>query len=224
MGNWIRLTASDGHTFDAWRAEPKGTPKGGVVVIQEIFGVNAHVREVAEGYAADGYLAIAPAIYDRIEPKLECEYSAEEVAKARDWRGQCDLDQVVLDMAAAADCAAEGGKVGMVGYCWGGTLVYVSCCRLADKVAAGSGYYGGQIMPHLDETVVSPLQLHFGEKDGGIPLDDVEAIRTAKPDVEIFVYDGAGHGFNCDHRGSYHEAHAATAKQRTLAHFAKHLV
>lgn len=223
MGEWIKLTASDGHTFDAWKAEPEGTPKGAVVVIMEIFGVNSHIREVAEGYARDGYLAIAPAIYDRIEPRLECGYTPDEIARAREWRAACDLDKVILDVEAAAVEAGKAGKVGIVGYCWGGSIVYVSCCRLADKIAAGSGYYGGQILPHLGETVGAPLQLHFGEKDAGIPLSDVEQIRKAKPDVEVFIYEGADHGFNCDHRGSWNAASAATAKERTLAHFAKHV-
>jgi carboxymethylenebutenolidase len=223
MGEWIRLTASDGHGFDAWKAEPDGEPKGAVVVIMEIFGVNQHIREVADGYARDGYLAIAPAIYDRIEPGLECGYTPEDIAKAREWRAACDMDKVILDVEAAADEAAKAGRVGIVGYCWGGSIVFVSCCRLGGKIAAGSGYYGGQITPHLDEEVRAPLMLHFGEKDGGIPLDDVEKIRAAKPEVEVFVYDGAGHGFNCDHRADFDAGSAATAKQRTLAHFAKHV-
>jgi carboxymethylenebutenolidase len=220
MGDWIRLKAADGHEFDAWKAEPEGTPKGAVVVIMEIFGVNAHIREVAEGYAKDGYLAIAPAIYDRIEPRLECGYTPDEIAKARDWRAACDLDQVIMDVEAAVDEASGAGKVGMVGYCWGGSIVFISCCRLANKVSAGSGYYGGQILPHLGETVGAPLQLHFGENDGGIPLDDVEQIRAAKPEVDVFIYEGTGHGFNCDHRPGHHAEHAATARQRTLSLFA----
>lgn len=223
MGDWIRLKAKDGHEFDAWKAEPEGAPKGAVVVIMEIFGVNSHIREVAEGYARDGYVAIAPAIYDRIKPRLECGYTPDEIAKARDWRAQCDLDEVIMDVEAAVDEASKAGKVGMVGYCWGGSIVFVSCCRMGGKVAAGSGYYGGQITPHLDEEVNAPLMLHFGEKDGGIPLDDVERIRAAKPGVEVFVYEGAGHGFNCDHRADHHPAHAQTARERTLALFASHV-
>jgi carboxymethylenebutenolidase len=223
MGEWIRLTASDGHTFDAWKAVPEGTPKGAVVVIMEIFGVNAHIREVAEGYAKDGYLAIAPAIYDRLEPRLECGYTPDEIAKARGWKEACDMDQVIMDVDATVTEASKAGKVGMVGYCWGGSIVFVSCCRLGGKVSAGSGYYGGQIMPHLGETVNAPVMLHFGENDGGIPLTDVDKIREAKPEVEIFVYEGTGHGFNCDHRPGFDEGHAATARARTLAHFASHV-
>ncbi|WP_417514135.1 dienelactone hydrolase family protein [Minwuia sp.] len=223
MGDWIRLTASDGHEFDAWRADPEGKPKGGVIVIQEIFGVNEHIRDVTNRYAADGYLAIAPAIYDRVEPKLECGYTPDEIAKALEWRAACDLDKVMLDIEAAADAAAEAGKVGIVGYCWGGTLVFVSCCRLSDKIAAGSGYYGGQIVPHLDEKVGAPLILHFGENDGGIPLDDVEKIRKATSGVEVFVYENTGHGFNCDHRKDFHAENAALALGRTLELFSKHV-
>ncbi|WP_416899826.1 MAG: dienelactone hydrolase family protein [Minwuia sp.] len=223
MGEWIKLKAADGHEFDAWQAQPDGKPKGAVVVIMEIFGVNEHIRDVANGYARDGYLAIAPAIYDRIEPRLECGYSPDEIAKAREWRGACDLDKVIMDVEAAVDEASKAGKVGMVGYCWGGSIVFVSCCRLGDKLAAGSGYYGGQIVPHLGEEVKAPLMLHFGEKDGGIPLSDVEKIREAKPDVKIYIYDGAGHGFNCDHRADFHPENAALARGRTLEHFAKHV-
>ncbi|PJK27537.1 dienelactone hydrolase family protein [Minwuia thermotolerans] len=223
MGQWIKLKASDGHEFDAWRAAPAGTPKGAVVVIQEIFGVNAHIRDVAEGYAAEGYLAIAPAIYDRIEPGLECGYTPEEIAKAREWRAACDLDKVLLDIEAAVDEASKAGKVGMVGYCWGGSLVYISCCRMGDKVAAGSGYYGGQIMPHITEEVKAPLILHFGENDKSIPLQDVRNIAESHPEVGVHLYKDTGHGFNCDHRADYHAENARVARELTLKHFAEHV-
>lgn len=223
MGDWIKLEASDGHRFDAYRAEPNGKPKGSVVVIQEIFGVNEHVRDVTETYARHGYLAIAPAVYDRIEPGLECGYTPEDIAKGREWRAKCDLGKVLLDVGAAVDAASAAGKVGMVGYCWGGSITYLAACRLGGRLSAGSGYYGGQIMPHIDEKVVAPLILHFGELDKSIPLENVEAIRKAHPEVQVYVYEGAGHGFNCDHRGDYHAAHAETALRRTLEHFEQHL-
>ncbi|MEC9346601.1 MAG: dienelactone hydrolase family protein [Pseudomonadota bacterium] len=222
MGEWIRLKAADGFEFDAWKAVPTGKAKGGVVVVQEIFGVNAHIRAVTDAFAGAGYLAVAPAIYDRVEPKLECGYTPEDIAKARDWRAGCNLDNVMLDIDAAAKEASAGGKVGIVGYCWGGSLSFVAACRLP-SISAASGYYGGQIVPHLDETVVAPTMLHFGALDKGIPLTDVETIRSRKPDVQVFVYEGAGHGFNCDHRADYNAACAATALERTMAHFAKHL-
>ncbi|ANK82487.1 MAG: hypothetical protein TEF_18100 [Rhizobiales bacterium NRL2] len=223
MGQWIKLKASDGHEFDAWRAAPAGTPKGAVVVIQEIFGVNAHIRDVAEGYAAEGYLAIAPAIYDRIEPGLECGYTPEEIAKAREWRAACDLDKVLLDIEAAVDEASKAGRVGMVGYCWGGSLVYIACCRMGDKVAAGSGYYGGQIMPHITEEVKAPLILHFGENDKSIPVQDVRNIAESHPEVGVHLYKDTGHGFNCDHRADYHAENARVARELTLKHFAEHV-
>lgn len=223
MGQWIRLKASDGHEFDAWEASPAGMPKGAVVVIQEIFGVNAHIRDVADGYAKEGYLAIAPAIYDRIEPGLECGYTPEDIAKAREWRAAADLDKVLLDIEAAVGEASKAGKVGMVGYCWGGSLVYISCCRMGGKVAAGSGYYGGQIMPHIEETVHAPLILHFGENDHSIPLEDVQKIAEKHPEVEVHVYKDTGHGFNCDHRADYHAENAKVALDRTLQHFARHV-
>lgn len=223
MGDWIRLTAGDGHGFDVYRAEPEGKPRGAVVVVQEIFGVNPHIRNVADGYAEAGYLVLAPAIYDRVGPGLECGYTPEDIVKGRDWRAACDMDQVMLDLTATVDAASAAGKVGMVGYCWGGSLTFVSACRLAPKLSAAIGYYGGQIMPHIDETPGAAVMLHFGELDKSIPLDDVERIRAAQPDVQVFVYEGAGHGFNCDHRADHHPAHAATALQRTLDLFATHL-
>ena len=223
MGEWIKLKASDGHEFDAWKASPAGAPKGAVVVIQEIFGVNAHIRDVAEGYAKDGYLAIAPAIYDRIEPGLECGYTPDEIAKAREWRAACELDKVLLDIEATVDEAAKAGRVGMVGYCWGGSLVYISCCRMGGKVAAGSGYYGGQIMPHNAEEVKAPLILHFGENDQSIPLQDVRNIAESHPEVAVHIYKDTGHGFNCDHRADFHPENAKVARELTLKHFAEHV-
>lgn len=220
MGSMIRLTAADGFEFGAWRAEPEAPAKGGIVVIQEIFGVNSHIRSVADGYARAGYLAIAPAIYDRVEPNVELGYVGDDVARGRDIRAACKLDQVMADLAAAADMAATAGKVGIVGYCWGGSLAYVAACRLGDKLAAAVGYYGGQITPHLDEAPGVPTMLHFGDQDTSIPLADVDRIRAARPEVEVFVYDGAGHGFNCEQRASYHEAHAQTALARSHALFA----
>lgn len=223
MGDWMKLTAEDGHAFDVYRAAPEGKPRGAVVVVQEIFGVNPHIRNVADGYAEAGYLALAPAIYDRVEPGLECGYTPDDIAKGRDWRAACDLEKVMLDLSATVDEAGKSGKVGMVGYCWGGTLTFVSACRLAPRLSAASGYYGGQIMPHIAEQPGAATMLHFGELDKSIPLDDVEAIRAAHPEVEVFVYKGAGHGFNCDHRVDHHPTHAATALKRTLDLFARHL-
>ena len=224
MGQTITLTASDGATISAYRADPEGTPRGGVVVVQEIFGVNDHIRSVADGYAADGYLAVAPALFDRVRAGVELGYDAEGIDVGRKIAfDDLTSDQVMADISAAADCASEGGKVGIVGYCWGGSMCYVASARLADKIAAASGYYGGQIMPHLDERPAAPLLLHFGTEDHGIPLKNVHAIAERWDHVGVHIYEGADHGFNCDARASFHPDAAALAKQRTLAHFAEHL-
>ncbi len=223
MGENIRLTAADGFEFGAYRARPDGAPRAGVVVIQELFGVNVHICAVCDRYAEAGYLAVAPAIYDRVEPDVQIGYTADDVTRGREIRAECDMANVIADATAAADCAADAGKVGIVGYCWGGQIVYVASCRLGDKLTCGSGYYGGGIVAFLDETPAGPLMLHFGTTDASIPLSDVEQIGKAHPEVAIHLYEGADHGFNCDMRGQYDAEAAALALERTLAHFAQHL-
>jgi len=219
MGKTIRLTASDGHEFGAYRAEPSGAPRGGIVVIQEIFGVNAHIRSVADGFAADGYAAVAPALFDRAERDVELAYDPDGIAAGRALRGKLDWDGPLRDIGAAVD-SLSGSKVAVVGYCWGGSLAWLSATRI-DGLAAAVCYYGGQIKDFKDETPRSPVLMHFGSADQGIPLDDVEAIRAAHPDLPIHVYEGAGHGFNCDMRASYDPDAAATARQRTMAFLAE---
>ncbi len=223
MGENIRLTAADGFELGAYRARPEAAPRGGVVVVQEIFGVNVHIRAVCDGYAEAGYVAVAPAIYDRIEPDAQLGYTPDDVTRGREIRAECDMANVIADVAAAAASAAEGGKLGIVGYCWGGQIVYIAACRLGDKLSCGSGYYGGGIVPFLGEVPAIPLMLHFGTEDASIPLSDAEQIGEAHPEVAIHLYEGAGHGFNCDLRASYHAEAAALALDRTLAHFAEHL-
>ncbi len=223
MGENIRLTAADGFELGAYRARPDGAPRGAVVVVQEIFGVNVHIRAVCDRYAEAGYLAVAPAIYDRVEPDVQIDYTADGFTRGREIRAECDMTNVIADVAAAADCATEGGKVGIVGYCWGGQIVYIASCRLGGKLTCASGYYGGGIVAFLGETPAVPLMLHFGTADTSIPLSDVEQIGAAHPEVAIHLYEGAGHGFNCDRRASYHAESAALALERTLAHFAEHL-
>ncbi len=219
MGKTLTLTASDGHKFGAYRADPKGKPKGGIVVIQEIFGVNAHVRAVADGYAADGYAAIAPGIFDRVEPAIELGYEEPDRTKGREVRAACNLDNVLLDIAAAIGVfKTEGLKIGVVGYCWGGSLAWVTACRF--NVDAAVGYYGGQIIPHKDEKPKCPVMLHFGKHDQSIPMSDVEKITQAHPEVPVYIYD-AGHGFNCDHRKDYNKEASTAARKRTLNLFGK---
>lgn len=223
MGENIRLTAADGFELGAYRARPDGAAKGGVVVVQEIFGVNVHIRAVCDRYAEAGYLAVAPAIYDRIEPDVQTGYEPDDIARGRDIRAKADMTKVLADVAAAADAAAEGGKVGIVGYCWGGLIVYLAACRLGDKLACASGYYGGGIVSYLDEKPAVPLMLHFGSLDASIPLSDAEQIDKAYPEVAVHIYMGADHGFNCDRRAQYNAEAAAQAWERTLALFAEHL-
>lgn len=213
MGETIRIKAEDGHEFEAYRADPEGEARGGLVVIQEIFGVNHHIRAVCDGFAAAGYRAIAPAIFDRVKPGIELDYDEAGVARGRELRGEVDWDGPMQDIAATAALLAKEGKVGAVGYCWGGSLAWLAATRLG---LPSVGYYGGQIIDFVDEQPKAPVLLHFGETDSAIPLDDVDKIRATHPEVPIHVYAGAGHGFNCDARGSYHAESAATARDRTL--------
>ena len=220
MGEKLELTAEDGHRLQAYLARPVGPPRGGLVVCQEIFGVNHHIREVADGYAESGYLAIAPALFDRLRPGVELEYNADDVAEGRALKTATAWDQAVTDIGAAAARAAEAGKVGVVGYCWGGSLAWLAACRL--PVAAAVGYYGGQIHEHREEDPGCPVMLHFGERDSMIPPEHVEAIGARHPEVEIFTYP-AGHGFNCRPRADFEPESAALAFERTLAFLRRHL-
>ena len=222
MGQKLTLTADDGHSFGAYRADPSGPARGGIVVLQEIFGVNVHIRDVCDGFAADGFTCIAPALYDRSSHR-DCElgYEAEDMATGRKLREEFSWDDTVRDVAAAvAVLAGEGLEVGSVGYCWGGTISFLAGVRL--DVSAAVVYYGGQIIPYKDEKAGCPMLMHFGEHDAGIPLSDVEQIRAAQPQAAIHIYD-ARHGFNCDRRGSYDEAAAKLARQRTIEFFGTHL-
>jgi carboxymethylenebutenolidase len=213
MGEIIQLKASDGHELAAYVAEPKGNPRGGIVVVQEIFGVNSHIRGVADGFAADGYRVIAPAMFDRIERNVDLGYDPDSVTAGRELKGRMDWDSPLLDIQAAIDALA-GLKTGVVGYCWGGSLAWLAATRL-DGIAATACYYGGQINDFRDESAKCPVLMHFGTEDASIPMEAVEAIRIAQPDATIHVYEGAGHGFNCDQRGSYDEASSVTARRRT---------
>lgn len=220
MGERIELTASDGHRLGAYLARPDGPPKAGLVVCQEIFGVNDHIREVADGFAAESYLAIAPALFDRLEPGVELDYTADDTARGRALRTALAWETVMLDVGAAAEEARTGPGVGVVGYCWGGSLAWLAACRL--EVAAAVGYYGGQIYEHRAERPACPVLLHFGLRDPIIPNEHVEEIAKLHPEAAIFSYD-AGHGFNCAARADYRPEAAALARQRTLQFLAQHL-
>ena len=221
MGDMIQLTAGDGVKIGAYRAIPAGTPRGGIVVLKEIFGVNAHIRSVADLYAAQGYLAIAPALFDRVEPDVELAYDEPGLKRAYALIGKVDHGKTPLDIEAAIVQATLAGKVGVVGFCWGGSNAWYSACHLA-HVAAAVGYYGGNIIKMVHDTPKVPLMLHFGEKDDNIPMTDVARIKAAHPDVPVHTYP-AGHGFNRDGSSSYDEGSAKLARERTLAFFAEHV-
>jgi carboxymethylenebutenolidase len=223
MGEQISIRSADGFEFGAYRAAPGGEPRGAVVVLQEIFGVNSHIRAVADGYAAEGYLALAPQIFDRVAPDVELGYGQEDLGRGVEIAfQQLDHDAALADIGATVGKAFESGlKVGVVGYCFGGLLAWRSACRL-DGVAAAVCYYGGGIVRERDHQARCPVMMHFGEQDAHIPLDDVEAIRAAQPAASIFVYP-ADHGFNCDQRDSFDAASAALARTRTLDFFAAEL-
>ena len=224
MGSQITLTSSDGFVLDAYEARPAGTAKGGVVVIQEIFGVNSHIRSVADGYAEAGYYAVAPALFDRSEKNIELGYTQDDIQVGIGIaRGKIDVAKALLDVTAAANRAAQAGKVGVVGYCWGGMLVAQCAVNLGGVVSACSSYYGGGIGGVVADAPKVPIILHFGEHDHAIPLTEVDSVRAAWPNAIVHVYEGAEHGFNCDQRASYNAASAALAKQRTLEFFGKHL-
>lgn len=226
MGQFIDLQAGDGFQFPAYVAQPAGTPRGGVVVLQEIFGVNAHIRAVADGYAAAGYLAVAPATFHRVKPGVELGYTPDDMSAGSALKAAVEAlpaPGVLQDIQAAIGYVARVGKVGVVGYCWGGLLTWRSACLL-QGVNAAVPYYGGGITTEAEiaRTPKCPVLAHFGEKDHWIALDGVAAFRKAHPEVEAYIYP-ANHGFNCDHRGAYDAPSAALARERTLAFFAKHL-
>jgi carboxymethylenebutenolidase len=215
MGETVKLTANDKHSFDAYVARPADQPKAGLVIVQEIFGVNQHVRRMADGFAKDGYLAIAPALFDRVERGIELGYDKDDVAAGRAIRAKISWDQAMSDVSAALGFLAGAGKAGVIGYCWGGSVAWLAACRL--NPAAAVCYYGGNIHECRNEQPSCPVMFHFGEEDAGIPLDQVKEIGKAHPKQELFTYPGAGHGFNCEMRGSYHADSAAIARERTLA-------
>jgi carboxymethylenebutenolidase len=221
MGQTIELTAGDGHRLHAYEASPAGRARGAVVVVQEIFGVNAHIRSVADAYAASGYRALAPALFDRVRPNVELGYADADIAEGRTIRGRVSFEQALADVDAARAALAASAKVGIVGYCWGGTVTWLAAARL-DGFAAASSYYGGGIGQFASEHPRCPTQCHFGEKDHAIPQSEVDAVRRANPDVPIYMYP-AGHGFSCDARASYDADSAALARRRTLEWFAKYV-
>jgi carboxymethylenebutenolidase len=221
MTQMIELTAADGHRFAAYVATPKGTPRGALVVVQEIFGVNSHIRSVADGYAEDGYLAIAPAMFDRVERGVDIGYGPEDIQRGMALRQALANDTALRDVAAAIAHLQSVGKVGIVGYCFGGLMAWLAACKL-DGLAASVVYYGGGVPDHKDLKPRCPVLLHFGEQDQHIPLPSVEALRAVQPDVSLHTY-SANHGFNCDQRPAHEPQSAKLARERTLAFLRQHL-
>ena len=216
----LQLLAADGNHLSAYLAKPAGTPRGGIVVVQEIFGVNSHIRRVAEQYAAEGYLAIAPAMFDRLQKGVDLGYDAAGTQAGIELMMRATNEGAIADVNAAIDAVAHTGKVGMVGYCWGGRVTYLAGCRT--NIAAGVAYYGGGIAQLLSDTPRCPMMFHFGERDSHIPLTDVELIRDAFPQGIYHLYP-AGHGFNCSDRADFDSASARLAFERTIEFFRKHV-
>jgi carboxymethylenebutenolidase len=222
MGQNIELKTKDGKTISAYKAEPAGKPRGGIVVIQEIWGVNSHIRDVTDRYAKEGYLAIAPAIFDRIEPGVKMDqYTQETMQKGFGYMQKVDQDKALLDIEAAVKEASKAGKVGVVGFCFGGRMAWLSAARV-DGIAASVPYYGGGVPQLASEKPKVPVMLHFGEKDAHIPVASVEEFKKVHPTLPVYIYP-ADHGFNCDQRGSYDAAAAKLAQDRTLEFFRKHV-
>lgn len=228
MGQWIELTAADGQALKAWQARPAGAPRGAVVVLQEIFGVNAHIRAVTDGYAEAGYLAVAPATFQRLRPDVELGYEEHDIRVGIGLKAAAEAlpaPGVLADVQAAIDHAAQasGGRVAVIGYCWGGLLAW-RAAALLDGLAAAVPYYGGGMTApaELARLPRVPVQAHLSDHDQSVPMAGVEALRQAHPQVEVHVY-AAAHGFNCDQRAAWNEAAARLARERTLAFLARHL-
>jgi len=220
VGQQINLNTSGMQCIGAWLAKPAGASRGGIVVVQEIFGVNAHVRSVADGFAALGYTAIAPAFFDHVETGVELGYDDDGFKRGRALVGQISFDRAIEDVASAAESIKAAGRIGVVGYCWGGTVALLAATRLALPAVS---YYGARNVAFLDEKPRAPVQFHFGENDASIPPEAVQRHREAYPDMEIFTY-RAGHAFNRDvDPGHYDESSARLALDRTLAFFSEHL-
>ena len=219
MGQFITIPTPGMHCIGAYRADPAQPPRGGIVVVQEIFGVNAHIRRVVDGYAEAGYVAIAPALFDYVESGVELDYDEAGVARGRSLVAEVGFERAVESVASAAQAIASAGRKGVVGYCWGGTVAFLCATRLGLPAVV---YYGGRSVPFLDEHAQAPLLVHLGERDPIIPPEHVALHRQKQPQAQIHLYD-AGHGFNCDMRADYDPAAAALARERSLEFFAREL-
>jgi len=212
MGEMIQLKTADAHVMTAYCAEPEHPPKGGIVILQEIFGLTDHICRVTDEFAAHGYLSLSPSLFDRVEPGVILDYT--EVDRGRDIMQKLVMDEVVTDMLAAAAAVRHAGKVGAVGFCWGGALADLAACRI--EIDAAVAYYGRMIVEWLDLRPTCPVMYHFGGKDALIPAETVAQIRAARAGGIFYTYPDAGHGFNCDERNDFHDRSAALAMERTL--------
>ena len=220
----VMLTANDGQRLAAYEAKPADKPRGGVVLLQEIFGVNEHMRSVADGYARDGYAVIAPALFDRAQPGVELGYDAAASERGRNLRSAIKLDATIADVKAAVAAAKSSGNAAVIGYCWGGSLAWFAAARVPG-LACVVGYYGGMIAAALNEKPRCRVMLHFGEDDRGIPMPDVAKIKAAVDPklVQVFTYPGAGHAFNRAGSAAWHGPSAELARERTLAFLRQHV-
>jgi carboxymethylenebutenolidase len=221
MGKNIDLTAADGHKFSAYVAEPAGKPKGALVIVMEIFGVNSHIRKVTDDYAAAGYLAIAPAFFDRVQRGLDVGYTPPDIEIARGLMQKMNFNDAVKDVEAAKAHVVSAGKTGIVGWCWGGALSFKAACNV-NGLACAVAYYGGAIPSMINEKPKCPVMFHWGEKDQSIPLEKAKEVEAAHKD-QIHYFYPAGHGFNCDQRGSYDAESSKTALGRTMEFLKKHI-
>ena len=223
LGKVIRIKALDGHSLDGYLASPPATPRAGLLVLQEIFGVTAHMRQVADDFATRGYLALAPALFDRLKPGTELPYS--RIDEGRALMQQLVIDDVARDLAGAVatlrNLLPAGAKIGVVGYCWGGAIADLAACRT--DVDAAVAYYGRANVNWLQEQPRCPVLYHFGAKDPLIPPEVVQQIRDGRPNAQVWVYPDAGHGFSCDERPEFHQASHTLALYRTLEFFTEHL-
>jgi carboxymethylenebutenolidase len=226
MGHWTNLRAADGLEFPAYVAQPKGKPRAAVVVLQEIFGVNSHIREVADAYADAGYLAVAPSTFHRVKPGVELAYGPDDMSAGSALKASVEAlpaPGVLQDIQAAIDYATQSGKVAVLGYCWGGLLTWRSACLL-NGLSAAVPYYGGGMTSEkeISRQAKCPVLAHFSDQDHWIPLEGVEAFKKAHPEVQTHIY-AAKHGFNCNHRAAFDAAAAALARERTMSFLDQHL-
>ena len=221
MGETLRLTAADGHEFTAYLAKPQGKPRGAIIVVPEIFGVNHHIRSVTDRFTADGYVTIAPALFDRFARNVDMGYTPESTALGRKIKVQITQEMAMDDLAATVDVVAHAGNVGIVGYCWGGFITWLASAFLGG-ITCAVPYYGGGILEHLDIEPRVPVLGHFGDRDAIIPAIGVKQLQTKHPSHKFYLY-AADHGFNCDERGSFDQAAADLARERTLAFFREHV-